>query len=87
LLTYRVVDLRQKGSPPTPDTAIARIAGTRAVHAVADLALEVFGIPGLEYGTLADSYYRLALWAGVGVGTTEVNLNLIARHQLDLPQK
>jgi alkylation response protein AidB-like acyl-CoA dehydrogenase len=87
LLTYRVVDLRQKGSPPTPDTAIARIAGTRAVHAVADLALEVFGMAGLEYGTLADSYYRLALWAGVGVGTTEVNLNLIARHQLDLPQK
>jgi alkylation response protein AidB-like acyl-CoA dehydrogenase len=57
------------------------------VHAVADLALEIHGVAGLEYGSLADSYYRLGVWAGVGVGTTEVNLNLIARHQLDLPQK
>lgn len=87
LLTFRVVDLRQKGSPPTPDTAVARVAGTRAVHAVSDLALEVFGTAGLEYGAFADSYYRFGMWAGVGVGTTEVNLGLIARHRLDLPQK
>lgn len=87
LLTYRVVDLRQKGSPPTPDTAVARVAGTWAVQLVSDLGLEVYGTDGLEYGTFADSYYRLGMWAGIGVGTTEINLNLISRHALDLPKK
>ena len=32
-------------------------------------------------------YWRLAMTAGVAVGTTEINLNLIASRWLDLPRE
>jgi len=87
LLSYRVIDLRARGSEPTADTNIARVAGTMCENAVSDLALELFGPDGLEYGTFAESYFRLAMTAGVAVGTTEINLNLIASRFLDLPRE
>lgn len=87
LLSYRVIDLRARGSEPTADTNIARVAGTLCENAVSDLALELFGADALEYGSFAESYFRLAMTAGVAVGTTEINLNLIASRFLDLPRE
>jgi len=87
LLSYRVIDLRARGSEPTADTNIARVAGTLCENAVSDLALELFGADALEYGTWAESYFRLAMTAGVAVGTTEINLNLIASRFLGLPRE
>ena len=87
LLSYRVIDLRAKGSEPTADTNIARVAGTLCENAVSDLALEIFGAEALAYGNFAESYWRLAMTAGVAVGTTEINLNLIAGRRLDLPRE
>ncbi|MEE2678540.1 MAG: acyl-CoA dehydrogenase family protein [Myxococcota bacterium] len=87
LLTYRVIDLRERGLPPSADTNVARVAGTTAELAVANLALELFGLEALEYGHFAESHFRLAMTAGVAVGTTEVNLNLIASRFLDLPRE
>ena len=87
LLTYRVIDLRAKGKPPSADTNLARVAGTAAERAVADLALELFGPEALEYGHFAESHFRLAMTAGVAVGTTEVNLNLVASRFLGLPRE
>ena len=87
VLTYRVIDLRAHGSPPTADTNVARVAGTLAERAVSDLALEIFGTDALEYGCFADSHFRLAMTAGVAVGTTEVNLNLVASRFLGLPRE
>jgi alkylation response protein AidB-like acyl-CoA dehydrogenase len=87
LLSYRVIDLRARGSAPTADTNLARVAGTLCENAVSDLALEIFGPQALEYGHPADAYYRLAMTAGVAVGTTEINLNLIASRMLDLPRE
>ena len=49
---------------------------------MSDLALEIFGTDALEYGNFADAYYRMAMTAGVAVGTTEINLNLIASRWL-----
>ncbi len=86
VLTYRVIDLRAHGSPPTADTNVARVAGTLAERAVADLAMEIYGSDGLAYGSFADSHFRLAMTAGVAVGTTEVNLNLVAARFLGLPR-
>ena len=34
VLTYKVIDLRAKGSPPTADTQLARVLGTRADTAI-----------------------------------------------------
>ena len=87
LLSYRVIDLRARGSEPTADTNIARVAGTLCENAVSDLAIELFGPEALEYGTFAESYFRLAMTAGVAVGTTEINLNLIASRFLGLPRE
>jgi alkylation response protein AidB-like acyl-CoA dehydrogenase len=87
LLSYRVIDLRARGSEPTADTNIARVAGTMCENAVSDLALELFGSEALEYGTFAESYFRLAMTAGVAVGTTEINLNLVASRFLGLPRE
>jgi alkylation response protein AidB-like acyl-CoA dehydrogenase len=87
LLTYRVIDLRQQGKPPSADTNVARIAGTTAELAVAELALEIFGPEALEYGHFAEVHFRLAMTAGVAVGTTEVNLNLVASRLLSLPRE
>ena len=87
LLSYRVIDLRARGSEPTADTNVARVAGTMCENAVSDLALALFGSEALAYGSFAESYVRLAMTAGVAVGTTEINLNLIASRFLDLPRE
>ncbi len=86
VLTYKVIDGRAKGRPPTADTQIARVAGTRADTVVAELALEILGEEALEYGSYADANFRLAMTAGVAVGATEVQLNLIASRFLGLPR-
>ncbi len=87
LLNYRVIDQRAQGLPPSADTNVARIAGTLAERAVSELALELFGPDALEYGSFADAHFRLAMTAGVAVGTTEVNLNLVASRMLGLPRE
>ena len=87
LLSYRVIDLRAKGRPPSADTNVARVAATAAERAVSELALEIFGPDALEYGHFAESHFRLAMTAGVAVGTTEINLNLVASRFLALPRE
>ncbi len=86
LLSYRVIDLRAKGSPPTIDTNIARVAGTTADKRVGELALELFGSEALAYDSFAASNFRLSMTAGVAVGATEVQLNLIANRWLGMPR-
>jgi alkylation response protein AidB-like acyl-CoA dehydrogenase len=86
LLAYRVIDGRAKGGPPTVETNLARVAGTNADKRVGELALEVFGADALVYESFAAANFRLSMTAGVAVGATEVQLNLIAARWLDLPK-
>jgi len=86
LLAYRVIDGRAKGGPPTVDTNLARVAGTTADKVVGELALEVFGSEALVYESFAAANFRLSMTAGVAVGATEVQLNLIAARWLELPK-
>ena len=87
VLAYRVIDRRARGHGPSADFNVARVAGTRADTAIAELALEVFGTDAFEYGSLADANFRLAITAGVAVGATEIQLNLIAARFLGLPRE
>jgi len=87
VLTYKVIDLRVKGSPPTADSQLARVASTRVDTAVGALALEILGPEALEYGSFADANFRMAMTAGVAVGASEVQLNLIASRFLELPRE
>jgi alkylation response protein AidB-like acyl-CoA dehydrogenase len=86
LLSYRVIDLRAKQSPPTVDTNLARVAATTADKRVGELALEVFGSEALVYESFAAANFRLSMTAGVAVGASEVQLNLIAARWLELPK-
>ncbi len=87
LLVYRVIDLRAKGSAPTADTQLARVLSTHCDNAVGRLALEIFGPHSRPHASFADSNFRLAMTAGVAVGATEVQLNLIASRFLELPRE
>ncbi len=87
LLTYRVIDQRARDLPPSTDTNIARVMGTTADRRVGELALELLGPEALSYGSFADANFRLAMTAGVAVGATEVQLNLIASRFLGLPRE
>ena len=87
LLSYRVVDQRARGQAPSADTNVARVAGTFAEQWVADLALELAGPAGFEVGSFADAQFRMGMTAGVAVGATEVQLNLIASRWLGLPRE
>jgi alkylation response protein AidB-like acyl-CoA dehydrogenase len=85
LLTYRVIDERAKGLPPSPNVYVARVAMVRAERVVGELAMELIGPDGLVAGSDGDTQYRNLLMAGVAAGTYEVQLNLIARMVLGLP--
>lgn len=87
LLTYKVIDIRAKGGPPTADNNLARVAQTEAERRVANLGMEVFGSEALAYGHWAEVYFRLVMWSGVAVGTSEINLNLVASRMLGLPRE
>ena len=85
-LTYKVIDQRARGLPPSADSNIARVAGTAADQVVGALAVELFPDEALEFGSFADANFRLSMTAGVAVGATEVQLNLIAARFLGLPR-
>jgi alkylation response protein AidB-like acyl-CoA dehydrogenase len=87
VLSYRVIDLRARGAPPSADSNVARVAGTLADRSVGELALEIFGEDALEYGSFSDSNFRMSMTAGVAVGATEIQLNLIAGRFLGLPRE
>jgi alkylation response protein AidB-like acyl-CoA dehydrogenase len=79
ILTYRVMDDRAKGRPNTPTPYVARIAIVRGERAVAELGMDLMGAEGLLRRSRADSHVRTAMIAGLGGGSYEVQLNLIAR--------
>jgi alkylation response protein AidB-like acyl-CoA dehydrogenase len=87
ILAWRVIDQRAHGHPPSADANAARVAGTRAERAVSELALEVLGPAALDSASLHDAHFRLAMTAGVAVGATEVQLDLVARRLLGLPRE
>ncbi len=87
VLVYKVIDLRAKDQPPTADTQLARVLSTTCDNAIGRLALEIFGPESREYASYADNNFRLAMTAGVAVGATEVQLNLIAARFLKLPRE
>ncbi len=85
-LSYRVIDLRARGSAPTVDTNLARVAGTHADKRSGEVALEWVGREGLDDDSWVAANYRLSMTAGVAVGATEVQLDLIAARFLGLPR-
>jgi alkylation response protein AidB-like acyl-CoA dehydrogenase len=82
LLYFRVVDLRAQGSPPTADSNVARVAGTRAYQIVAEAADLVLA----EHGLGGVGRSRFNFTAGITSGATEIQLDQIATRYLNLPR-
>ncbi len=82
LLYFRVVDLRAQGSPPTADSNVARVAGTRAYQVVAEAADLVLA----EHSLGGSGRSRFNLTAGITSGATEIQLDQIATRWLNLPR-
>lgn len=86
LLSYRVIDQRARGLPPTPDSAVGRVAVVAAERAVGDFVAE-FHLPALCGGDpLSLAHHQRAITAGIGAGAAEIQLNLVATQFLKLPR-
>ncbi|MDB5986504.1 MAG: acyl-CoA dehydrogenase [Nevskia sp.] len=86
LLSYQVRQSRSKGAGAGPEAYIGRVAIVRAEREVAEFAVEVVGEESLLGGSLVDGEFRTAMIAGLGGGSYEMQLNLIARLWLRLPK-
>jgi alkylation response protein AidB-like acyl-CoA dehydrogenase len=87
LLALRVVHGRIKGRDAGPDTNVARYALVMADRAVGDLIGEFMHdalMAGSEHEILTQ--YRRAASTGLGAGSAEIQLNLVAQHFLELPR-
>jgi alkylation response protein AidB-like acyl-CoA dehydrogenase len=85
LLTLRVYDLREKGSPPTADSNLSRVLSTDCLKMVAQLSAEVRGLAGLERGATSIDPVKNATLS-VAAGTSEIQLDRIAQDFLGLPR-
>ena len=83
LLAYNVIDDRVKARPAGPIVNLARVAIVRAERVVAEIALDLLGSESLRLGSIGNSQLKTSMIAGLGGGSVEVQLNLIARALLD----
>jgi alkylation response protein AidB-like acyl-CoA dehydrogenase len=86
LLSYRVIDQRARGLPPTPDGSVGRIAVVAAERAVADFVAEFHFSALCGDDPLSLAHHQRAITSGIGAGAAEVQLNLIATQFLHLPR-
>jgi alkylation response protein AidB-like acyl-CoA dehydrogenase len=85
-LSYRVIDQRDRGLPPTADSSVGRIAVINAERLVAEFVSEFHfeAVTGADPLTLA--HHQRAITASVAAGAAEIQLNLIATQFLKLPR-
>jgi alkylation response protein AidB-like acyl-CoA dehydrogenase len=85
IFVYKIRQSRVSGDAG-PEAYVARCAIVNAERAVAEVAANLAGPEGLTSGSLADGEFRTTLIAGLGGGSYEMQLNLIARLWLRLPK-
>ena len=86
LLNYRIVDQKARALPPTAEGNVARLASVRAEQLAMDILFDAMGDESLVDMSLSDQGMRSAMPAGLAAGSSEVNLNIIARQFLGLPK-
>ncbi len=85
LLTLKVYDLREQGSPPTADSNLSRLISTDCLKMVAQLSADVLGLEALDRKGPGVDPIRNASMA-VASGTAEIQLDRIAIDFLGLPR-
>lgn len=86
VLYYRVIDERAKGSPPSSNGPLARVAMVQAERTVAAACLALGGAEALDYESTANHQLRKSMAAGIAAGTYEIQLNSVSRQHLRLPK-
>ena len=86
MLTYKVLDDRARGLPPSPEAAVARIAVGAAERTAAEFVVEF--VPEAISGgdDLLLEHHQRAIVATIAAGAAEIQLNLIASQLLKLPR-
>jgi alkylation response protein AidB-like acyl-CoA dehydrogenase len=82
LLVYQAIHARSQGRSEDRAVSLARVAIVRCERLVAELALEMFEDEGLELGSMGNSQLKTSMIAGLGGGSVEVQLNMVARSLL-----
>jgi alkylation response protein AidB-like acyl-CoA dehydrogenase len=85
LVAYAVIDERAKQRPPSAAAYVARVLMVRAEKAVAEVGVWLMGEDGISMDSLAGRNYFSTMAAGIAAGSTEVQLNLVAKLVLNLP--
>jgi alkylation response protein AidB-like acyl-CoA dehydrogenase len=88
VLVYHVVDERSRGMPPSAESSLARTAVVAADHAVSNLALELLpdSFSTNDMPMLRPQHER-AIASGIGSGSAEIQLNIVATSYLELPRE
>jgi alkylation response protein AidB-like acyl-CoA dehydrogenase len=81
-LVYRAIDHRAKGESDSDAVPLARVAIVRAERLVAELALDLDEGAAVRRESLANGQFKTSMVAGLGGGSVEVQLNLIASRLL-----
>jgi alkylation response protein AidB-like acyl-CoA dehydrogenase len=82
LLVYQAIHARSQGRSEDREVSLARVAIVRCERLVAELTLEMFEDEGLELGSMGNSQLKTSMIAGLGGGSVEVQLNMVARSLL-----
>ena len=80
VLTYAAVNERNHHRPEIREVSVARVAIVRAEREVAELGLDIFGDDGVHLGSVGNSQLKTAMIAGLGAGSVELQLNMVARY-------
>ncbi len=79
LLTYKAVDLKDKGKPFTKEAAMAKLFSSEAANKIAYQALQIHGGFGYSKEFFVEQIYRDARVLSIYEGTSEIQRLIISR--------
>lgn len=86
MLVYRTVDMRSRGEAVDAEASLARVAVAEADQSVTEFGMEFLpdAFNGEDYPAFL-AHHERAIVTGIAAGATEIQLGLIARRWLGLP--
>ena len=82
LLVYNAARLKDNGEPFTEEAAIAKLVASRNAEQICSMAVDLFGGNGFTKEYPIEKYYRDAKIGQIYEGTSNMQLQTIAKHEL-----
>lgn len=86
ILTYRVLDDRARGLPPSAESSVARTSVVAAERMATEFVVEFVPEAMADGHDLLRQHHQRAIVAGIASGAAEIQLNLVATQLLRLPR-